>query len=118
MGQTYIDSFFSNPQNPLHKIMVSGLVDTGATLPIIPESLARELGVKLAGRKPVITAKGDTVMDYAILNIEINGEAMAFKTLVSKTLKKVVIGLVVMETFGYKVNPVEHTLEKIAIEQY
>ena len=118
MEETYVEATFSNPYDLSKSITFFSLVDADKILTIIPESLAKDLGIKLEGRTPLITKKGNTLLGYTTLNIKIKGEEMPFNILISRNLKKVVIGMVVLESFDYKVNPVKHTLEKVELEQY
>lgn len=118
MGQTYADATFSNPEDPNKRITISGLVDTGAHLSIIPKEFAEKLGVRPKGYMPILTVNGRVEMAYTDLKIKINNDESSFRTLISPTMKTVVIGLIVLEALGYKVNPVIGKLEKAIIEEY
>ncbi|MDE1827638.1 MAG: aspartyl protease family protein [Candidatus Micrarchaeota archaeon] len=118
MGHTYVDAIFSNPNDSSKRAIVSGLVDTGATFSMIPKEVANKLGIKPEGKTAVRTAKGVMMLEYAVVKTKIDGEESVFKTLINPVINKSLIGVIVLEALGFKVNPITKKLEKHEIEQY
>ena len=51
MGFIYVDIGVSNPSTPEVRETVRALVDTGATLSMLPASLLESLGIRRIGKK-------------------------------------------------------------------
>ncbi|RSN68215.1 aspartyl protease [Candidatus Korarchaeum cryptofilum] len=81
------------------------LVDTGATLTVIPRSLASELDLQVTGKTYVETAAGRIEQDRSRAFIEIEGRSEIVPVLVSD-VDKVLIGVTMLEVLGLRVDPV------------
>jgi len=81
------------------------LVDTGATLTVIPRSLASELDLQVTGKTYVETAAGRIEQDRSRAFIEIEGRSEIVPVLVSD-VDKVLIGVTTLEVLGLRVDPV------------
>ncbi|MCI4457853.1 MAG: retroviral-like aspartic protease family protein [Desulfurococcaceae archaeon] len=96
------------------KIMrTKALVDTGATLTIIPEDLANRLGLKRVGEKvKVVTASGFEELELSHALIEIGSKRRITPVLISNKIDRVIIGVVTLEAMQLRVNPVTEKLEE------
>jgi clan AA aspartic protease len=86
---------------------MEGLVDTGATLLVIPEEAAAFLGLPVVGQRPIRLADG-RVRSFPVvgeLRIEILGRDMATDAVVMPIGTTILIGQVVLETLDLVVNP-------------
>ncbi|HEX6766785.1 MAG TPA: retroviral-like aspartic protease family protein [Polyangiaceae bacterium] len=85
---------------------MDGLVDTGATMLVIPAEVAERLGLREVGRRPVKLADG-TVRDFpqvSELYIEILGRGMPCDAIVMPT-KTLLIGQIPLEGLDLIVDP-------------
>jgi clan AA aspartic protease len=85
---------------------VEGLVDTGATLLVIPEELAAFLGLPDVGKRPIKLADG-RIRNFPVvgdLRIEILGRDMSTDAVVMP-IGTTLIGQVVLETLDLVVDP-------------
>jgi predicted aspartyl protease len=80
---------------------VRALVDTGATLTVIPGQLAGELGVKPHAQARVETGAGEIV-----------------PVLIPDMIDRVLIGVTTLEALGLEVDPVTGTLRRAALPLY
>jgi clan AA aspartic protease len=86
---------------------VEGLVDTGATLLVIPEELAAFLGLPDVGKRPIKLADG-RIRNFPVvgdLRIEILGRDMSTDAVVMPIGTTILIGQVVLETLDLVVDP-------------
>ncbi len=89
------------------------MVDTGATLTVIPYPLFRKLGLKPTGEKVrVSTAGGPDELNLADALIRIDGKERILPVLVSRKVNQVLLGVVALEAMQLKANPVTQRLEK------
>jgi clan AA aspartic protease len=86
---------------------LEGLVDTGATLLVIPEEVAAFLGLPEVGKRPIRLADG-RVRNFPVvgeLRIEILGRDMSTDAVVMPIGTTILIGQVVLETLDLVVDP-------------
>jgi len=92
-------------------VEVEGLVDTGATLTVIPRSIAEELGIKVIRKDVVETSAGLVEIDRGLASISIAGREVVTEVWVSDTVSRVLVGATTLETMGLKVDPRTGRLE-------
>ena len=118
MGHIEVEVVLSDIQQT-KSIKISALVDTGATLSVIPEEISKELNLSKTGEKvKVLTAKGIEELELAHAKIEIMGKKRIMPVLVSKQIDKVLIGVTTLEAMNLKVNPVTQQLEEVTAFLY
>ena len=86
---------------------MEGLVDTGATLLVIPEEAAAYLGLPKVGERPIRLADG-RIRSFPVvgdLRIEILGRDMAVDAVVMPIGTTILIGQIVLETLDLVVDP-------------
>ncbi len=92
---------------------VMALVDTGATLTIIPRTLFERLSLGLSGEKVrVSTSKGSARLNLTHAWVEVRGKKRLIPVLVSRDVKRVLLGVTALESMQLKVNPVTSKLEE------
>jgi len=100
-------------------VKAKALVDTGATFTVIPESLSRELNLKLVGEKvKVSTARGYDELDLTHALLQIDGKRRIMPVLVSKQIDRVLLGVITLEAMQLRVNPLTEKLEEHAALLY
>jgi len=92
-------------------VEVEGLVDTGATLTVIPRSIAEELGLKIIRRDVVETGAGLVEIDRGLAIISIAGREVVTEVWISNIISRVLIGTTMLEMMGLKVDPRTGKLE-------
>ena len=111
MGYVWVDAIIKNPFTG-KSISVKALVNTGATLTVIPRKIANELGLPMIGKSIVQTARGVTELGACFGVVEIMGEETPARILVSDEVDTVLIGITVLEQLGLEVDPVTGKLKK------
>jgi clan AA aspartic protease len=99
-------------------IETRALVDTGATLTVIPESVARELGLKVTGRSKVETGMGVIEMNRSRAYVEIMGRSDVIPVLISNIIDKVLIGVTTLEILELEVDPLTGKLKERTLLLY
>lgn len=95
------------------------LVDTGATMTVIPEGIAKELALESMGEKvKVTTAKGHDELDLTHALLEIDGKRRLMPVLVSEYIDRVLVGVITLEAMQLRVNPLTGKLEEYAALLY
>ncbi len=113
MGHVTVNIRLANPQFGLRdKLTDKALVDTGATFTTIPEAVARKLRLKSIGKRKVSTAARSQVLDQSYAYIEIDGRNTVTPLLISKTLDKILLGVITLEALGLSVDPTKGELKE------
>jgi len=87
------------------------MVDTGAFYTILPPSLCRQLGLSLPLRERVVTADNRTLeISLGSAHIELNGRDAGI-LVGSLDVPAPLLGVSALEALGFKVHPVDGTLE-------
>ncbi len=113
MGDVMVDISLANPLLGLKdKLTEKALVGTGATFTTIPASTARKLRLKSLGKRRVSTAAKTQLLDQSYAYVEINGRNTVTPLLISKTLDKILIGVITLEALGLSVDPTRGRLKE------
>jgi len=92
-------------------VEVEGLVNTGATLTVIPRSIAEELGIRVIRRDVVETGAGLVEVDRGLAYISIASREVVTEVWVSDTVSRVLVGATTLEMMSLKVDPRTGKLE-------
>jgi len=111
MGHSWVDIEISDLERT-HSKKVKALVDTGATLTTLPQKLADELGITAVTQERVNTGAGTIKISRGRAWIKLKGKDDAFPVWISDFIDKVLLGVVVLESLGFKVDPTTGTLEE------
>jgi predicted aspartyl protease len=95
-----------------HTKKARALVDTAASLTTLPKKLADEVGIKPATPEQVSTGAGLIKVLRGRTWIQLKGKEDPFPVWISHFIDKVLLGAVVLESFGFKVDPTTGTLEE------
>lgn len=117
MGHIWVKAKIGDPSG-VRIIEVEALVDTGATLTVIPRKVAQELGLKPTGRAVVATAGGTTELERTRIWVELEGRGEVVPALISDVVDKVLIGVTALEVLGLQVDPVTGRLREWALLLY
>ncbi len=87
------------------------IVDTGATLSVIPEDVAEELGVEPEDKRIFQLANGTHVArDVGSVGFEYEGRRTVGSVVIGQRGDVPLLGAVVLESWGYEADPVHKTL--------
>jgi len=111
MSLTRIGTVIRNPFTG-KAITTKALVDTGATLTVVPRRIAEELQLPVIGRRRVATAKGTAELDECVGIVEVMGRKAYVHMLISNDVDTVLIGATTLETLGPEVDPVTGKLKE------
>lgn len=114
MGYVWVEAVVRSPSTG-RSASIKALVDTGATLSVVPRRVADELGLPVVGKATVKTAKGVTEFEVRYGFIEIMGEETPTRILVSDEIDVALIGLTVLESLGLEVDPITGKLRKTTL---
>ena len=90
----------------IRRLSLRGVVDPGATLMVIPEKVARDLGLIVAGKVRVTYADKRTVLCDEVdgLYATVQGRGGGFTAIVEKKRDTALIGAIVLETLDFLVD--------------
>ena len=115
MGLIYTVTEVTNIMGGEEKYSMPFLVDTGATDTIIPANELERLGIKREGKRNYELADGTVVsydVGYAFLRV--NGEKVAANVVFGDEKSDPLLGVTVLESAGFIVDPVRQILKKTA----
>ena len=111
MGHIWVTVRIGN-EDGSRVIEARALVDTGATMTVIPRGIAKELGLRVTGRSRVETGAGVIEVDRSRAYIEIMGKADVLPVLISDIIDKVLIGVTTLELLELEVDPITGRLRE------
>ena len=117
MGHSWVEIEVSNLERTKSK-KVKALVDTGASLTVLLEGLARELEIKPLREEKVMTGAGLVKVKRGEARIKLLGKEAPFDVWISDFIDKVLLGVIVLETLGFKVDPKTGRLEETPLLLY
>jgi predicted aspartyl protease len=100
------------PQDQVRRIRTRGVVDSGATRLVIPESIALQLGLDLSGSVKVRYADGRTA-DRSIaqrIRLVYGGRESVFNAVVEPGRDSLLIGAIVLEDLDFVVDCISQRL--------
>lgn len=104
------------PLSGKNEVTHKALVDTGASLSVIPAKVLEKLGVERRWRRRFVLANGERVeRDVGVVIFYYNGREGAAEVIFGEPDDKPLIGALTLETLGLKVNPRKGCLEPIEL---
>ena len=104
MGHSWVEVEISDLEKKKSTV-VKALVDTGASLTVLPEKLAAELGIHATSEEKVTKGAGEIKVKGADVWIKIRGREKTNPIWISDIIDKVLIGVVTLESLGFAVDP-------------
>ena len=113
MGLVEVNVVLRNPElREEMKKEVKALVDTGATLTVLPRSIASSLKISPKSTGTVMTADGPIGIDISSAEVEIAGKKETVRIAISDIIDRVLIGVTTLEILGLSVDPVSSQLKE------
>jgi len=115
MGLVYAVTEITNLKSDAGSFAMPFLVDTGATDTIVPANELEKIGVAREGSRAYELADG-TVVSYDIgyAFVRVNGEKVAANVVFGVEGCEPLLGVTVLESAGFIVDPVRQILKKVA----
>jgi len=111
MGHSWVEIEISDLERK-KSAKVKALVDTGVSLTVLPERIAEELGIHATSEEKVSTGAGEIKVKRGRAWLKLKGKEDAFPVWISDFIDKVLLGVVVLESFGFDVDPATGTLRE------
>ena len=109
----HVDADVSNPANPGVSESVRVLVDTGATLSVLPSSMLDRLGVQRLGRRRILGFGGVVARDTGIIQMRYEDAVAGVTAVFGAEDDPPIMGVTALETLGYEVDPVNGKLNQV-----
>ncbi len=113
MGFIHVNVEISNPAAPDDSESVRVLVDTGATLSVLPASMLERLGVRREGRRRFLGFGGTVTRDTGIVRIRYGGAAAGVSTVFGAENDPPIMGVTALEVLGFDADPVSGKLNPV-----
>jgi clan AA aspartic protease len=117
VGETYVKVRVGAPAAPVQRgASVRLLIDTGATLPVVPARILRALRVPVVDRARVLLADGRVVRRrVGEARLELDGHRLTSRVLFGEKGDAPVLGTTVLEQLGLAVDPVRRRLVPVTL---
>jgi predicted aspartyl protease len=114
MGRTHVDIIIHSESS--HAV-VNALADTAATFTKVPRLVFDELGLEAAHEVEVEIGDGRTIRRQ-LAEVEIDGVRRPVLVSAGGYREQPLVGYTTLETLGFKVNTIAHSLEPIPSIEY
>ncbi len=106
MGFAHVDVELSNPTDPQQFESIELLVDTGATLSVVPAPVLERLGVRPLGRRDFKGFGGVVRRQTGNVTMAYDGGAAGITVVFGEPDDPPILGVTALESLGYRVDPV------------
>lgn len=113
MGFVHVNVGLSNPAQPDRTEEVRVLVDTGATLSVLPSSLLEELGIPRIGQRRFRGFGGPVTRDVGNVSMSYDGVEAGVTVVFGDEGDPAVMGVTALESLGYDVDPTAGELHRV-----
>ena len=113
MGFIHVEVEVSGPWEPDAGERVRVLVDTGATLSVLPASLLERLGVRRIGRKRFQGFGGVVTRDVGNVVMRYGEDTAGVTAIFGDGDDPAIMGVTALESLGYEVDPVGGRLNRV-----
>ena len=113
MGFIHVDVDVANPATPDASESVRVLVDTGATLSILPADILDRLGVRRRRRRRFQGFGGTVTRDTGTVNMSYEDAEEGVTVVFGAEDDPPIMGVTALETLGFEVDPVNGRLNRV-----
>jgi aspartyl protease family protein len=111
MGHVEVKVALANPKAGT-TLEEKGLVDTGATLTVLPRKIAEALRLDTTAKSKAMTAGGPITVELSDLQVEISGKTGIVRVAISDVIDRLLVGVTTLETLGLAVDPLSGQLKE------
>ncbi len=111
MGHVEVEVILSSKEHA-RSVKEKALVDTGATLTVLPRKIADELLVRTDSRAKVLTAAGPIEVELGEVMVEVAGRKATARVAISDIIQRVLVGVTTLEILGLAVDPQTGSLKE------
>lgn len=111
MGHSWVEVEISDLERR-KSTKVKALVDTGSSLTVLPKKLADEIEIGATSEENVMTGAGLVKVKKGAAIVKVKGKETPTSVWISDTIDKVLLGVVVLESLGFEVDPTTGTLKE------
>ena len=116
MGLAYVKVTVANPFEPSLSEEVELTADTGSVLPWIPRRILEKIGIKPGPKKVFRTMEGKSIeRGTSFARIRYEESETIVEVVMAEEGDIAVLGVVALESMGYRVNPVTGQLEYVGL---
>ena len=114
MGGATANVIISNPANRNRRWKGQFLVDTGATISLVPRQHLEAIGIRPEGQRTYVLADGTEIrMDIAVARIELMGEIVGSTVLFGDENTVPLLGVTALESLGIEIDPLNQQPKKL-----
>ena len=113
MGFIYVDVDVLNPANSEMSERVRVMVDTGATLSVLPTSMLERLGIQRLSRRRFQGFGGVVTREIGAANMRYADEVAGVTVVFGDEDDPPILGVTALEVLGFAVNPTDGTLNRV-----
>lgn len=113
MGFIHVDVEIANPALPDVSESVRVLVDTGATLSVLPASLLKGLGIRSIDTRRFRSLGGVELREVGGVIIQYRGDIAGVTAVFGAEDYPPIMGVTALESLGYEIDPVAGRLNRI-----
>ena len=111
MGLIHINVTLSHPANPDAAEEIRVLVDTGATLSVVPAELLERLGIVRVSQRRLRGFGGVIVRDVGTANMHYGDVTGGVAVVFGEESDPTVMGVTALEVLGFQIDPVGGALQ-------
>jgi predicted aspartyl protease len=111
MGIVHVNVAISNPADPDRGEHLELLVDTGATLSVVPRRVLERLAVSPIGRRDFRGFGGVISRETGIVSMTYDGATAGVTVVFGEEDDPPILGVTALESLGYQVDPVSGELK-------
>ena len=115
MGFIYVDVEIACESAPRVSEKINALVDTGATLSVIPAGALDRLGVERLGKRRFNGFGGVVERDTGIVRMRYQDAVAGVTVVFGAEDDPPIMGVTALEVLGYQVDPVEGRLNRVDV---
>jgi predicted aspartyl protease len=114
MGLTHIEATIINPADPVKRLKIELLVDSGAIYSVVPKTILRRLGIKPCGSKEFTLADGTKIIrKFGNALFSFQKTPGASPVIFGEKGDSALLGMVSLEALGYILDPLRRELRPL-----
>ena len=113
MGFIFATVEVSNPAEPETRLPIPALVDTGATISVLPTAFLERLNIRRIQRRRVFGFAGDAERDIGTANMRYLDAEAGVTVAFGEPNDPPIMGVTALEVLGFSADPVRGRLDRV-----